>query len=497
MNLQSIIMVIDIGLTNCKVVLFSGDGHIVDRATIPYPTYHQRSGWVEQAPTDWWEAIRTGLSQIRARSASILDSIDAISVTGHMHSLVCIDHNGEAIGNSLVLGDQRSVAQSDAIIEQIGLGEIYSRTGARMDASMPMAKIAWIRENEPDRFRATSHFVTCKDYLRMHMTGDRLTDVMDATGMSLYNIRDGVWDTDLCRMIGIDISHLPSVVECTQSAGKLLPDPANSLRIKPGIPVVVGAGDDVEVLGFGLDRPGTMLEHLGTTGSILACSERPLFDPEMAVEVYPHLVSGLWLLGGSISTAGRARSWADGILSKEGREGMDEGAPQMPNLSDPLMFIPHLAGARCPQWDPHVRGSWLGLSLNHSSRDLYQAVQEGSVFALRSVLNRMEQLMGVASSLRVSEKEGSPSWQKMRANIYGRSFQPVTNPEPTAQGAMMLAAVMVGMYPDLKTAVTETVSYSDSIPFDGEAAAMYDRLYAKWVVGEAVVRTLRHRVPDP
>lgn len=491
MKSQSIILVIDVGLTNCKVVLFSGDGVIVDRATIPYPMYHPRAGWVEQAPTDWWDAIRTGLSQIRERSASILDRIDAISVTGHMHSLACVDQSGQAIGNSLVLGDQRSVAQSDAIIEDIGLGEIYGRTGARMDASMPMAKIAWIRENEPDRFRATSHFVTCKDYLRMRMTGDRLIDAMDATGMSLYNIRGGVWDVDLCRMVGIELSQLPIVVECTTAAGTLQPDPAKSLGIKPGIPVVVGAGDDVEVLGFGLDRPGTMLEHLGTTGSILACTERPLFDPEMAVEVYPHLISGLWLLGGSISTAGRARSWADGILSRDGRVGMDDDAPQMPNLAEPLLFIPHLLGARCPQWDPNARGSWLGLSLNHSSRDLYQAVQEGSVFALRSVLSRMEQLMGVASAIRVSEKEGAPAWQQMRANIYGRNLQPVMNPEPTAHGAMMLAAVMLGVYPDVKTAVTETVSYSDSIAIDNELAELYDRLYSKWVVAEAVVRTLR------
>ena len=113
------------------------------------------------------------------------------------------------------------------------------------------------------------------------------------------------------------------------------------------------------------------------------------------------------------------------------------------------------------------------------------------MFALRSVLDRMEQLMGDATSIRVSEKEGAPTWQKMRANIYGRNLQPVTNPEPTAQGAMMLAAVMLGIYPDVKKAVTETVSYSDSILIDAKMAALYDHLYSKWVVAEAVIRTLR------
>ncbi len=490
-NREAVILVVDIGLTNCKVVLFQADGNILDRETIPYPTYYPAPGLVEQNPMDWWEAIKLALTHMAGRSSRVLEQIEAISVTGHMHSLVCVDQDGEAIGNSLVLGDQRSVPQSDVIIQQIGLSEIYSRTGARLDASMPMAKIAWIRDNEPERFAASSHFVTCKDYLRMRMTGDRYIDAMDATGMSMYNIRTGGWDLELCDLIGINIDQLSEVVDYTQSAGELRPEAAQSLGLKPGIPVVVGAGDDVEVLGFGLDRPGTMLEHLGTTGSILACTQAPLFDPQMSVEVYPHLIPGLWLIGGSISTAGRARLWADGILDKSGRESMDDLAPKSPDLSEPLLFIPHLSGARCPQWDPKARGSWIGLALSHTSADLYQAVQEGSIFALKSVLDRMEDLMGGVTSIRVSEKEGGASWQRMRANIYGRELLPVTNPEPTAHGAMLLAAVMLGIYPDVKTAVHMTVSYTDSVSIDAKMAALYDRLYSKWVVAEAVVRTLR------
>jgi sugar (pentulose or hexulose) kinase len=103
----------------------------------------------------------------------------------------------------------------------------------------------------------------------------------------------------------------------------------------------------------------------------------------------------------------------------------------------------------------------------------------------------MEQLMGRASSIHVSEKEGSLLWQRMRANIYGRNLRPVTNPEPTAHGAMMLAAVMLGVYPDINSAINETVSFTKTIAIDDNAAALYDRLYSKWVEAEAVVRTLR------
>ena len=475
------ILVVDIGLTNCKVVLFRFDGSIVDRATVAYPTLTPKKGWIEQDPESWWLAIQSGLDQIRVQSQRYLEHIESISVTGHMHSLVCIDAQGNALGNALVLGDHRSIDQSDAIIENIGLLDIYIRTGARMDASMPMAKIDWIRQNEPDRFTQTAHFVTCKDYLRMRMTGDRLTDAIDATGTSLYNVLDSEWDTVLCERVGINVDRLPQVVDCIEIAGSLREDAAKSLGLKSGIPVVVGAGDDVEVLGFGLDRPGTILEHMGTTGSILACTARPIFDPDLAIEVYPHLIPGLWLLGGSISTAGRARSWADSILSRDGREGMDDEPPMRPNSDEPLLFIPHLAGSRSPKWDSTARGSWIGLSINHTARDLYQAVQEGCVFALRSVLERIEELMYQKSAIRVSEKDGSEDWMRMRSNIYGHVLEPVTNPEPTAHGAMILAAVGIGVYTDIITAVQETVSYTQSIYPDDEVADLYDKVYSKWV----------------
>jgi len=484
------ILVIDIGLTNCKVVLFRFDGSIVDRATVAYPTLTPRNGSVEQDPESWWLAIKSGLDQIRVQSERYLEQIEAISVTGHMHSLVCIDAQGNALGNALVLGDQRSIDQSNAIIESIGLLDIYIRTGARMDASMPMAKIDWIRQNEPDRFARTSHFVTCKDYLRMRMTGDRLTDAMDATGTSLYNVLDSEWDTVLCDRVGINVNRLPQIVDCIEIAGSLLDDTAKFLGLKSGIPVVVGAGDDVEVLGFGLDRPGTILEHMGTTGSILACTSRPIFDPDLAIEVYPHLIPELWLLGGSISTAGRARSWADGILTRDGREGMDDEPPTRPNSDEPLLFIPHLAGSRSPHWDASARGSWLGLSINHTARDLYQAVQEGSVFALRSVLERIEVLMRHKSAIRVSEKDGSEDWMRMRSNIYGRIFEPISNPEPTALGAMILAAVGIEVYPDIISAIHETVSYTQSINPDDEVTELYDVVYSKWVNAESTVRSL-------
>lgn len=323
---------------------------------------------------------------------------------------------------------------------------------------MPLAKLLWMQEEEPARFARARHFLTCKDYIRSRLTGDRLTDSMDATGMALYDITASRWSPELCALGGIQEKQLPQLAPPWELAGSLLPGPAHELGLPDGLPVVVGAGDDVEVLGFGLDTPGAALEHFGTTGSILACTDEPRFDPAYAVEVYPHPIPGLWLLGGSISMAGAARAWALQNLRLEPDSIGDPRLPQRAPTAPPLLFLPHLAGTRCPQWNPGIRGSWLGLASRHRAEDLFQAVMEGTACALRHITECMEETGQRIPELRISPHSGeTPAWLTLRASVYGRPLRPVLAPEPTALGAMMLAAVGMGKYVDLREAVAATI----------------------------------------
>jgi xylulokinase len=477
------ILIFDVGLTNAKTVLFSPEGGVLARASAPYPTHAPRQGWCEQETGDWWAALREGAAAVAARAPEAWKGVAGVSVTGHMHSLVAVDRDGAALGPAIVLGDNRGGSQVRDREAREGQGFFHRITGARLDTSIPFAKLCWIGEQDRDRWERASHWMSCKDFLRARMTGDRLTDPMDATGMGFFDLEKNQWSETLCSLAGLPRERLPVVVAATSEAGTLLGGAAAELGLPRGLPVMVGAGDDIEVLGFGVDRPGRALEHFGTTGSILACSERPCFDPASAVEVYPHPIPGLWLLGGSISSAGASRAWAANLF---GAERIDPaGLPQDRSTGDrPPLFIPHLRGSRCPDWNPEARGAWVDLSAGHRSGDLYQAVLEGCTHALRVILDRIEQLTGQSCELRISPHDREEeAWRILRASVYGRSLHPLDAPEPTALGAMMVTAVGLGWFADIPTACRELVHPAPPILPEPRARALYqtDHRRYRWL----------------
>lgn len=475
------ILVIDLGLTHCKCVAFSTSGDILASATASYPTYHPASGYVEQDTEDWWRVVCNATATLWNAEPELASQIDVISVTGHMHALVCLNGEGAALGRALVLGDQRSANAANNIVREIELPKIYQITGARMDASMPLAKICWLLEHAPEVHKGTYLFTGCKDYLRHRLTGDRFTDSIDACATSLYDIRSRSWSPELVAIADIVRGQLPEVRGPTEIAGTLKNEPAHALGLRAGIPVVVGSGDDVEVLGNGLMSPGASLEHIGTTGSILTCHDHPAYDPNMALELYPHADPGLWVLGGSITTAGAALAWAAETL---GYAELNEclAAMQMlglPSTANPLIFMPHLLGERCPNWESHVRGAWLGLTATHTRDDLMRAAFEGVAYALKSVLERIEELVGEQRLITVAARPNdNPDWLHLRANVYERPLGLLRTSEPTALGAMILAAVGIGQYRNLGEAVQRVSGLESIVEPDSDVQTTYRQLYA-------------------
>jgi xylulokinase len=348
-----------------------------------------------------------------------------------------------------------------------------------MDASMPAAKIRWLREHSPDIHKGTQLFTGCKDYLRHRLTGDRLTDTIDACATSLYSIQARRWSQELISAVGITQDHLPEVHDPTEVAGFLQKEPAYVLGLKAGIPVVVGSGDDIEVLGTGLMGPGCSLEHLGTTGSIMTCSEQPIYDPNMKLELYPHADPDLWVLGGSITAAGSALAWAAETLGYSDLDATLSILSQpLSKLDRTLIFIPHLLGERCPNWNPLVRGAWIGLTNTHTTDDLMYAVFKGVAFALKNILERIEALVGEQKQVTVAQWSNSNSnWLHLRADIYERPLGLLRSREPTALGAMMLAAVGAGLYRNIHEAVEKTTSLERTIESDPRTRATNRRVY--------------------
>lgn len=444
----SLLLAIDVGMTNVKAVAFDATGELVSRASVGYSTERPSVDAAEQDPASWWDAV---VQAIRRIPEGIRRDVAAIGVTGHMHALVVLDHAGSSLRPSMILGDRRAASDAIVITQRLGEARVYAVTGAELDASMPAAKTRFLARTEPELWGRVSHVLGCKDYLRYRLTGEIATEPVDACATSLFDIVRGTWSDELMDAASVGRTMLPEVRSPTDRAGGLLSSVAAVLGLPTGIPVAIGAGDDVVVLGFGLLDPGVALEHIGTTGSIMAVTHRPTPDPERKIELYPHVIPDRWVVGGSHTTAGAAIAWAADLLGYPSVEA-SLAAIESPRVRG-LSFVPALAGERFPERIPSARGAWVRLSLDMTRESLMRSVFDGVAASLRAVLERIDEIAGHQTSVRVSRADHQP-WLELRAAAYGRPIEVSRTPEPTALGLATVMAVTAGLHADVESAVT-------------------------------------------
>lgn len=467
-----LILAIDVGLTNCKAVLFDLDGSLVRRGSVVYETRRPGPGRVEQDPAEWWRAAVGAVHALYDSDGRLPGAIAAIGVTAHMHALACVDANLRAIRPALILGDRRAAREAEAITAEVGAATVYAATGTAMDASMPAAKVRWLAANEPETLRVTAWLLGCKDYLRARLTGEVATEPVDACATSLYDIRTGDWSAPIAAAAHVPLRALPPVRAPESFAGHLLPGPAVELGLAAGTPVIIGAGDDVEVLGNGLLASGACLEHLGTTGSILAVTSSAKPDPAMVLELYPNVLAGLWVLGGSMTTAGAALEWASRNLGYGSLGDAEACLTGWPVAADAPVFVPHLEGSRSPVREPRALGAWLGLRPATGRADLMLAAFEGVAMGLQSILARTEELVGRSGPIAVSSGESaSPRWLQVRADIYCRPLAVLETTEPTALGLMTLTSAALGVDRTPADAVRRIVRVREIVEPRGTDAA--------------------------
>jgi xylulokinase len=374
--------------------------------------------------------------------------IAAISVTGQMHGLVAVDGEDAPLGPCLTVRDRRSHSEVADLEKVFGADSLYRITGARLDAAAPAAKLLWFRKHRPELLSRSRWFLAPKDYVRLVMTGVASSEPVDAAGMHLYDLEQESWHAGIVDAVGGRLDQLPPIEPCTNFGGALRESAARELGLPSGTPVLVGAGDDVELLGAGIVENGRAVEHLGTTGSLLIYTSRPTLDPTMRLSIYPHVVPGLWVVGGSTSNAGGALAWAARALN---------GGDLLPGptlhrasrSASPPIFIPYLSGERCPVWDPAAMGAFFGLDISHNSTDLAEAVYLGVAFSLRHIAEAAAELGLTPDQIVVSDSSAQDEgWLQLRADVYGVPLGLLAGGDATATGAMMLAAIGLGHYPD-------------------------------------------------
>ena len=480
---------IDCGTSGTKTVLFDEKGVVIASASAEYPLYQPHNGYAEQDAEDWKKAMLETIGEVIAKSGVDSADIAGIGLSGQMHGLVMLGSDGNVLRKSIIWCDQRTGEQVDKMNELCGekIAEISANPAL---TGWTAAKILWVRDNEPQTYEKCRHILLPKDYLRYVLTGELATEVSDASGMQLLDVKNRCWSGELCELLGIDKGLLAPVYESCEVTGRITKQIAELTGLKEGTIVVGGAGDNAAAaLGTGVCRQGRAFTTIGTSGVVFAHTDTPLIDPKGRVHTCCAAVPNGWHVMGVTQAAGLSLRWfRDNFCESEmlsakqlgvsEYELMSRQAEEIPAGCERLLYLPYLMGERTPHLDADARGVFFGLSAVHTKKHMLRAVMEGVAYSLRDCVEIFRE-MGVSVSDMAACGGGgsSPLWRSMLADLYGCGVKTVTSKEGPALGAAILASVGAGVYSSVEQACETLVQSKDTTPPDTERAAVYEQYY--------------------
>ena len=478
---------IDIGTSSVKALLFDSDtASVVATASAEYPTHHPRPDRAEQHPDDWWRAAVSAVRE--ALAAAGRADVAAIGLCGLMHGVSLLAAGGTPVHPSIIWADQRSAAESGALIEAVGVDRFTRIAGTLPAAGFMASTLAWLRKYDPQSLERARHVVLPKDYVRLKLTGEIGTDVSDAAATGLFDIVNRTWSETLVDAVGAPPELFPTAYDSAAVTGALIPSAAAALGLRVGIPVVAGCADQpAQALGNGLIAPGKASVTIGSGGQVFTPIQ-PDSDGTLKTDprlhVFNHAVPGMYYILGAILSAGLSLRWLRGVTGLEGRAAYDlmsaEAARVAPG-ADGLIFLPYLSGERTPHMDPLARGGFIGLTHYHARGHLARAIMEGVAFAMRDALSISLELGGqVEMVIAVGGGAESDVWRQILADVFGVPLRKSLLSELTGVGAALLAGVGSGVYDSLDSACAQTARYGAPIEPDAERQATYDALYAQY-----------------
>jgi xylulokinase len=438
-----LILTIDFGTSVTKVALWTEDG-LVALARAQLATARPEVGWAEQDPFGWWTAVVVACADARAAAPAAFGSVDVVSCSAARQTFVPLTSAAEPLGKGLLWSDRRAVVEAGELAASLGGDEeVRRRTGVPLDGGAVAAKIAWVAEHQPGRLAACDWLLSPRDVVVWRLTGEVLTDVTLAS-------RTGLYDTNgelVPELAGPAAAKLPPVVPSDHVAGGLRAVPAAELGLRPGIPVVIGAGDrQCEVLGAGasLERP---MVSWGTTAnvSVPTGGDRP--DPPPAGAVLSRAADGGWMLEGGLSAAGSFLAWLGRVAGKDPDELARLAAASPPGARG-VVAVPWLDGARAPWWRDDARAAFVGLASAHDAGDLARAV-------LESVAWEVDRCLVAVTSGRPGGPPavgltlggagtGVPLWVDVLTSVTALPATRRRSGEAASAGAALLGAAAVG-----------------------------------------------------
>lgn len=473
---------IDVGTGGTRALVINQGGEVIASATADHKAFASpQTGWAEQDPQDWWracgEAVRAVLSQNHLRA----DDICGVGLSGQMHGATLLDAGGEVVRPALIWCDQRTDEQCRSLTERVGHERLIRLTCNPALTGFTLPKLLWVKEQESQAWARVRTVLLPKDYVRLRLTGERATDVADASGTLCFDVTNRRWSQEMLDICEMDADLLPRVFESPEITGRVSKEGAAATGLKAGTPVVAGAGDQAAgAVGMGIVQPGAVSATIGTSGVVFAATATPALDPAGRVHTFCHAVPGRWHVMGVTQAAGLSLRWfRDNLFTgaageDDGRdpyERLTEEAAQVAPGADSVVWLPYLMGERTPHLDPHARAALVGLAANHTRGHVVRAILEGVAFSLRDSFEIFRDMGVPVESVRLGGGGArSRLWRQIQADTYNHVVETVAAEEGAAYGAALLAGVGCRLWASVDEACAAVVRVTGRV--EPEAAAV-------------------------
>jgi len=431
---------LDLGTSGVKALLIDGDQKIVASATGHLEVSRPHPGWSEQEPAHWINATEEAMLALKASYPKQIAAVKGVGLSGQMHGATLLGAGDEVLRPCILWNDTRSHREAAALDGDPRFRKI---SGNIVFPGFTAPKLAWVKANEPQIFAELRKVLLPKDYLRLWLTGEHISEMSDSAGTSWLDTGGRRWSAELLAATGLDESQMPTLVEGTAPGGTLRGSVAARWGMGGHVVVAGGAGDNAaSAIGMGTVSEGRAFVSLGTSGVLFAANASYLPNPASAVHTFCHALPGTWHQMGVILSATDSLNWLAGVTGKDAQH-LTEELGETPSGPGKVTFLPYLSGERTPHNDAAIRGAFVGLGHESGRATLTQAVVEGVAFALR---DNLEALLAAGTELsRVTAIGGgsrSRFWLKTIANTLGLSVDiPADGDFGAAFGAARLGLI--------------------------------------------------------
>lgn len=486
----------DLGTGSCKGVAFDSSGNILAKAEKGYDTYSPAPGWCELDPMEFVRAVREVCLSIREKIPQ--DESVAAAFSSHGETIIPVGFQGEPSGPAYMNADNRAFAEVDALVKKIPAKRIYEITGTPPHPMYGLANILWVKEHEPERYRATDKFCPPEAFLMVTMGFDPVCNYSNCCRNMAFDIRKKEWSREILDAAGVEVERMCIPVPSGQLIGKLDREHAALFGLPEGVSIVTGGFDHFSTsIGSGAVRKGMVSCSCGTYEGLTTLSD----EPNTSDEAFDCCLNTFCHLDGRYSNfvyvpAGMGTKWIVNEICKTEKDRalelgisvyqrLAEKVKELPQKPTELYFLPHLVGSCTPYNNPAARGSIYGITPYTTRAELYKAAYECIAYEFSQLCGLLGRMAGDFDVVRMSGGGARSEFTvQLRSDNSGKTIECLETDEAPALGVAILAGTAIGEFRDLEDGLGKNVRISRTVIPDPEmkenysgARDMYRRLY--------------------